>query len=438
MGLFEAFATSVRSFLKANRGFLAALTAVLLAGMFVVAAHAAREQMFGYTTDHYVVETDVSPAFAQLVGAHMETIHREEYARRFKDYGEVEERFKVAVFRTEEGYLDVVPPEVRGSTGVFVAHGSLLAAHCEGRTVEEVLRTLYHEGFHQFMYLAVSPRCPIWLNEGLAEYFSEATWNGQSFTTGQIPTVRLHTVQQALRDGSYIRLGDLFELDTDQWLQNVQTDARRASLHYCQSWSIAHFLIHAHDGRYANLLDQFLQDLAHGKPEERAFRDNFGTDLAAFENAWGNYILSLSPSPKFRCRDNLQALLMLARLVYKDPREMDSLRDLRRQTVQIQRYRWRLTRPTGEELSWDQTEQVAMLFQCPFRQEDHPISYVLVRHLETGMPMLVCVHHPGVIVKCYYGQSAGGPKVIVEEQVRETVDDNLWQAIEAAASRMEQ
>lgn len=419
---------------KSSRSLRAGLLVLTLVGLLASAAHG-RPKTFKERTAHYLVKTDISPAFARIVASHMEEIFAE-YSRRFKDYGRMKDRFNVAVFGTEQEYLKAVPPQVKGSTGVFVSYDFLLAAHHQDRTDEEVLRTLYHEGFHQFMYHVVSRDCPVWLNEGLAEYFSEATWNGQGFTTGQVPTMRLHTVQKAIAEGRYIPLRDLFAMDATRWLQNVRTDSHRADLHYSQAWSVAHFLIHAQGGRYAGMLDRFLREISEREDPEEAFRVSFETDAAAFERVWAQYVMSLRPSPKFRCRDNMEALMLLAKLIYRDRREFESVPDLRRGLLRRSRYRWEITRPTGERIASDQTEEVAKLFRCPYHQGDHGVSYVLVRHIGTSLPMLVCDHHPGVIIKAYYRQTpAGDLKVQVEEQVRETVSEDLRRAIMAAGNR---
>ncbi len=402
-----------------------------LTGLFAGAAQN-RSETFRKRTPHYSIKTDISREFAEVIADHMEEIFKE-YSRRFERYGRMREPFDVAVYKREEQYLRVIPPEVRGSTGVFSADDQLLAAHADGRTAEEVFRTLYHEGFHQFMHFVVSRDCPAWLNEGLAEYFSEATWNGQGFTTGQVPTMRLHTVQRAIREGTRIPLRNLCRMGRDQWIQNVRTgDWRRADLYYSQSWSVVHFLIHADNGRYAGILDQFLEELSDREDVEGAFRASFGTDMKAFEKAWANYVMSLRPSAKFRCRDNMEALMLLAQMVYKHSREFESVSDLRRQVLEQGRHRWEIARPTGEKVTSDQSEEVAKQFRCPYGQQGDGISYILVRHLGTHTVMLVCNHHPGIIIKAYYYRGASGTlKIRVEEQVRETVPEDLRRAIAA-------
>lgn len=412
---------------------LSAFLAILLAAAFVSPAGAAEPGMFRYESTHYTVETDTSPRFAEVVGRHMEAILRR-YASQFGGYDRITEHFDVAVFRSEGGYLAQVPDTVRGSTGVFVSSQRLLAAHCQNRTPEEVLRTLYHEGFHEFMYYVVSQQCPMWLNEGLAEYFSEATWDGKEFATGQVPTMRLFTVQQALKNGTYIRLSDLFSMGAEQWLQNVRADARRASLHYSESWSVVQFLFHADGGRYAPMLHQFVQDIALGMTQEQAFQHCFNTDMHKFEAAWARYVMSLQPSPKFCCRDNMESALLLAKMAYGDPRKLEDLASLRTQVLYAPGVRWQITRPNGEKVSSDRGEQVAALFRCPFDEGGGRISYLLLKDQQTGRPVLICDHHPGFIIKAYFAYSDPGDlRPVVEEEVRETVTDDLRQAIVNAA-----
>ncbi|MHC5034924.1 MAG: DUF1570 domain-containing protein [Planctomycetota bacterium] len=424
-----------RSITAGGKVLRTAVVALLLAALCAVDDAASRPDMIRYETEHYAIETDTTPAFAEMVGAHMEEIYGE-YSRRFSDYGRVRGRFEVVVCSTEARYLELVPDRISGSVGAFVSAKDLLAAHAEGRTQEEVLRTLYHEGFHQFMYLVVSKKCPIWLNEGLAEYFSEATWNGQGFTTGQVPTMRLHAVQQAIRSGRYIPLGNLFGLSADQWLQNVRTDARRASLHYSESWSVVHFLVHGGGGRYAHMLNEFLRQISRGQRQERAFQNAFGTDIVTFERAWIQHVMSLTPSDKFRCRDNMEALLLLANLVYGDPRKFENARDLRWEVLFRGDYRWEITRSTGDKTSSAEREDVGMLFRCPLHRGKEKASYVVVRHLASGMPILICDDHAGFIIKAYYGRSPSGElKPVVEEQVRETVPADLRQAIATAKNQ---
>ncbi len=389
-------------------------------------------KIYKESTEHYDVETTIGSHFAEVVGRHMEAIYRE-YSRRFEEYGEADRKFNVAVFRNEEQYAAHVPAEVRGSTGVFVSRTRLLAAHADGRTGEEVLRTLYHEGFHQFMYELISQRCPIWLNEGLAEYFSEATWNGRDFGVGHVPGSRLYVVQQAVKQGKYVPFAELFSMSSESWLQNIRTDNHRANLVYCQSWSIVHFLLQAENGRYVARMGKLVELISEGNDQEEAFKESFGPgfSLRAFERAWAEYIMSLKPSPKFECRNNMRYIMMLAKSVYGDPTDLRDLEDLRGK-VMSDRISWRIENPYGDVVSSDDRGRVARLFRCPFDEDGHNVSYVIVKSPGSGLPVLVCTHHPGIIIKAYYRPDGeGGLAVEVEEEVRDLLSPAFKRAITA-------
>jgi hypothetical protein len=212
----------------------------------------------------------------------------------------------------------------------------------------------------------------------------------------------------------------------------VRTDGKRASLFYSQTWSIVHFLIHADNGRYTEMLNSYLKGIAAGRDPKRSFTAVFGEDLNAFQTAWANYVLSLEPSPKFTCRDNMESIMLLAQMVHDDVREFEAVSDLRRLLYTRQRYRWEITRPTGEKLMSSDRRAVAALFRCPLDDTDGTVSHLVVRIPGSNMPMLVCDHHPGIIIKAYFQQERGGTRVVVEEQVRETVSVDLRRAMQQA------
>lgn len=410
------------------------LAAVAFAALLLCSQPGATQQpceVHRYTTAHYSVETDVSQEFAELVGKHMEGIYGE-YARRFKEFGEPKGRFNVAVFSSAREYERRMPPEVRGSSGVFISHLQLLAAHTEGRTTEQVLRTLYHEGFHQFMFTVVSRECSIWLNEGLAEYFSHATWNGHNFTTGQVPTQRVVFLRPVVRRKTYIPFDELFSMSSAQWLAAMRADPGRTMLQYNQSWSIVHFLVHAEDGRYRPLLVKYLKRIDAGHDSKKAFEDIFGDDTGSFEKAWREYVENLEPSPEFKCRDNMKSLLLLARFLYKDPRRLTGLKSLHTDATVDARYNWKITQPSGVVISSQSKHEVESIFKCPF-DTGRRASYLLIRDGDSGLPVLVCMHHKGVVLKAYYvPQPEGKYRIQVEEIVRGAVAEDLRRAIEAA------
>src|SRR5688572_13105308 len=92
--------------------------------------------------------------------------------------------------------------------------------------------TIRHEGFHQYLdRLADDP--PIWINEGMAEYFELADLYGGEWKEGQ---VNAHHVGVLTGDDSkWLALRSLFDLDIRQF----QADPRQ---NYAESWAVVHYL----------------------------------------------------------------------------------------------------------------------------------------------------------------------------------------------------
>ena len=60
---------------------------------------------------------------------------------------------------------------------------------------------IQHEGFHQFAAAVIGGDRPVWVNEGLAEYFGEAIFTGDGFIAGIIPQWRLKRIRAELSAG---------------------------------------------------------------------------------------------------------------------------------------------------------------------------------------------------------------------------------------------
>jgi len=383
-------------------------------------------------TPHYNIKTELGPEFTRIVADHMEQIFKE-YARRLPQFNtNTDDRFNVRVYATKQGYERAMPPSLTGSTGAFVSHLRLLATYKGDRPREEVLRTLYHEGFHQFMYRCISTDCPLWLNEGLAEYFAEATWTGRGFETGQVPPERLKIIQDAVRNRQYMPFNNLFSLKQRSWLRTVHMNRSQASLQYCQAWSAVHFLIHGDQGRYFNRLMGYLKSINSGLDSETAFKKHFGQNMNGFDRAWREYVMNMRPDAKHRCKSNMKLLLHLAQHAYETPRKFQSLSHFRSMLLDDKRVEWSITSAYGETYSSSNRRRAAELFRCPFDSGDREISFVLMRDRRTGLPTIFCTHHPGIIIKAYYRREPGGEyKVEVEEQVQSTVPPQLQRSLKA-------
>ncbi len=409
---------------------LVLLSLLMCGGRAVVAGGALPHTV---TTENYRIRTDAGEEFANLVAGHMESIY-EEYRRRFPDYEQRSpgRRFTINVFSRRRDYNDAIPSRVRGTAGVFIPGQRLLASFKEGRTQEQVLRTLYHEGFHQFLHEYVGTDVPLWVNEGFAEYFSEATWDGNRFRTGQRPWQRLHVVQSAIEEGKHIPLRELFLVDNDEWLAAVREDDTRANLQYSQAWSVVHFLVHARGGRFRERLFEYLRSISAGDSRAKAFEGSFGTNIGGMEDAWKRYVTGLSPDNMSSCRKDMELILFLAASVYDSPEEMDSIRGFVRDVFRDERLRWSFRAPDGERISSEDRGRLRRMLVCPEHgRRDVNTSYVLL--MEDGMPELYCLHHDGIVIKAYLVRDGRDLQARSEVIVRRTLPEGLLRRLRRAA-----
>ena len=405
---------------------LAAVCAALLVAAAVPAVGAGGT--IEIRSKHYRIETDVGRRFARVARQHMENM-LSAYRRTMPQFGQsLDQTFHVKIFRRQSDYNEVAPSMAHGSGGIFMSHKRMLAAFMENRTPDSVFRTLYHEGFHQYLYQTVGPRAPLWVNEGLAEYFAEGTWNGNGFTLGQVPLKRLHVLRKAIRRNNIVPLNRLVEMDTKEWTRNIRINKSRASLQYSEAWSFVHFLLHGAGSGGGRRLMNYLKALSRGTDADRAFQEHFGGDMRALQAAWKKYVFRLQPSAKSLCKRNLRLLTSMAREVGSGPRDLPSVQKLSRQLLRNRSMKWSVKGPHGSSFSSENRDRAARLFRCPADRNRQDASY-RVGPSVSGSVTYYCTHHRGIILRAYLALQEGRIRVQVEERVVDTLDRNVRRAL---------
>lgn len=243
------------------------------------------EKLQTYKTPYYVLHTDLPIEKVREAAVRITAMAEEYHRRTCRFAGTVRRRLPFYLFSEAEDYH--AAGGLRGSAGRYMGGRGLMAVAREGRTWEVV----QHEGFHQFAHRAIGGRLPIWVNEGLAEYFGHGIWTGDGFVTGVIPPRRLRRVRRRIRRGEMLPLDDLLTMTSETW------SAELSGRNYDQAWSVVHFLVHAEDGKYRPALGAFLRDLSRGRGYRQAFAARFGRDVDAFEETWKQWWLRLGDHP---------------------------------------------------------------------------------------------------------------------------------------------
>ena len=144
--------------------------------------------------------------------------------------------------------------------------------------------------FHEYSHLLVGTAVrsiPVWLNEGLAEYFStfRLSAGGKGANIGL--AVARHV---ALLRERFIPLAQLLAVDQTSELYN---EGERRSIFYAESWALTHYLMtELPSGQ--TLINQYAGAIAGGAKPELAFEATFGMTPAVFEPRLREYVRHMS------------------------------------------------------------------------------------------------------------------------------------------------
>jgi tetratricopeptide (TPR) repeat protein len=219
---------------------------------------------------------------------------------------------KVFHFRSH-GAFRAYKPKYRGKimgavNGYFFNAGDqsyiALTTEAGGSQAYEVI-------FHEYQHFILSddlPNPPLWLDEGLAEYYSafEPRYEGREILLGR--AVGRHVV--ALRKASLMPLEKLFSIDSKSPEYN---EASKSGLFYAQSWALAHYLMVGDSGKRQPQFTRFIGMLGNGRPVEESFRQAFQADYKTVEKELQDYIASY----------------MFPATVYEFPEQLNFTADLR-------------------------------------------------------------------------------------------------------------
>jgi tetratricopeptide (TPR) repeat protein len=158
-------------------------------------------------------------------------------------------------------------------SGFFLSHPHGDFVVVSAAAERDVHRVLYHEVLHRFVRHHL-PEAPLWLNEGLAEFYStlEVT-HGEAWLGRQVVD---HVVR--LQRGERRPLAELLEIASGA---HAEEDAVQESAFYAESWALVHYLLLAEDGGRAALA-RYAGRLRAGEDPVTAFTAEFG-DLVSLD-----------------------------------------------------------------------------------------------------------------------------------------------------------
>ena len=238
-------------------------------------------------TPHFVVSADAGEAAARGVATDFEQI-RALFHATFPDLRvDPPQPIRIVVTRDEATMRVITPDEWGGPehvhpSGVFHSDGEkdyiVLRLDAEGTTA---FHTSYHEYTHSLMHLNFS-RLPLWVREGVAEFFGNSLLSEEQATTGTVDRGHVYV----LGKNEWLPMETLFQVSETSPFYNEKNPA---SVFYAESWATVHYLLLDPEARRADLFKKYLVAWDAGADAVAAGRTAFG-DLKAFELAVKKYI----------------------------------------------------------------------------------------------------------------------------------------------------
>src|SRR5271170_980663 len=155
----------------------------------------------------------------------------------------------------------------------------LLRLDTEGE--QHPFSTIYHEYTHLQLNKS-SDWLPLWLNEGLAEFFQNTDIHDKDVQLGEPSYDNL----LYLRQNRILPLPVLFRVDANSPYYHEE---QKGSAFYAESWALTHFLEVSDFQKKTHLLTDYTQFLIKGEDSVTAAQHAFG-DLKRLQDSLDNYV----------------------------------------------------------------------------------------------------------------------------------------------------
>jgi tetratricopeptide (TPR) repeat protein len=233
-------------------------------------------------TEHYEIVSDLDRSTCDEAGRVLE----ESYAAYGRLLGRPKIRgsakARVYLFSGKAGYERYAQDALGGApshtAGLYSPEvKQLLIWNLETRDL--MMRTVRHEGFHQYCD-RMWRDAPLWLNEGLAEYFETVRIVNGSWSTGEKRKDHLDAL------ASLERLSDYFSRDAAKFYAEPERS-------YAQAWALVHFMLHG-GPEPRKAFDRLKASLDQGHSAARAIEDALPPEVfSTFEAEFRGHVATL-------------------------------------------------------------------------------------------------------------------------------------------------
>jgi len=245
-------------------------------------------RVFRHRSAHYDVLSDIDQKTCAEAARILEDSLRA-YSVHLKRVRKDNRRFTVYLFSGQAGFLahcrDALGGASTRAAGVYSpVLKQLLIWNLPDRNA--MMRTVRHEGFHQYLD-RIMEEPPVWLNEGLAEYYETADYVNGRWQIGKVRDDHLET----LVHGKALQpLEEFIRLPKHRFY-------RTAGPCYAQAWALIHFFRHG-PAKYRPLFEKLFEALQGDDPTSTVLDRVFGeVDLDLLDTEFRLYMKRISETP---------------------------------------------------------------------------------------------------------------------------------------------
>ena len=250
--------------------------AVILVLVFATVRGAAGSPLHRWVearSTHFVVLTDSSERDARQVASQFERMHLVFHTLFPTKGDDSDPPIVVLALRDRRGMEALEPQAYLGGgkvdlTGFFVRapEKNYILVRLDAKR-EHAFATVYHEYTHYMLRKAAW--LPLWLNEGLAQFYENTDIDDKTAWLGQANMERL----QYLNHNDLLPVAALLRIDSRSPYYH---DEQMGSVFYAESWALTHYLIVSDRLAGTHRIHDYAQMLARGEDPVTAARQAFG------------------------------------------------------------------------------------------------------------------------------------------------------------------
>jgi len=175
-----------------------------------------------------------------------------------------------------------------------------MALNLKIKAFEKFFVATLHEGTHQLRdFSGLWLVSPLWLEEGMAEYFSVVEYGKGSAKIGKKNKRALKAFKDAHSKGSLISLRNLLTWGVGNPVSQQILNKEEMPTAYSEFWALFYFFLHGDRGKWREPFISYIRDLRRNPPSPDndiehlgRFQRMLSSDLASFEQHWIKTILA--------------------------------------------------------------------------------------------------------------------------------------------------